>query len=220
MVSELGRPLVECHQRRPDALDLVVGQRSVICPPQRLAFHQLAQQFDDREYQGHQVSLDRVGIGVKPDSPAGRVLPVLPGWFRVRRPGRRVVARCPRLRDLRRPAGRGCPSPVPLRTEWRLREVADPGDERTQVDRDQVDVRDGQGDVPGDDHPAGQYPVEQIHQGDAFSPDRRAVAVPGRVREIRLARERAVLLCSPGGRREASATGGAVGENMRHVATT
>src|SRR5215813_11736927 len=74
MISELGHLLLKRHQRPPDLLDLVVGERALIHSPQGLPFHQLAQQFDDREDQAHQPPLDRLWIRVDAMAPRGRGL--------------------------------------------------------------------------------------------------------------------------------------------------
>src|SRR5207248_9607490 len=48
-VLELGHPLLEQHERLAEAVDLLLGERAVVDPAQRLSLHQLAQEFDQRQ---------------------------------------------------------------------------------------------------------------------------------------------------------------------------
>lgn len=64
-VTQFGHTVVEEHQGEPDPLFLVLAQVALVDTAQRLAFHELAQQFDDRQDQLDQVALDRVGLEVE-----------------------------------------------------------------------------------------------------------------------------------------------------------
>src|SRR5436190_624875 len=64
MLLELLHTLIELHERLPHALDLLVGQRVQLHPPQRLPLHQLAQQLDERQHKLREAALDLFRIGV------------------------------------------------------------------------------------------------------------------------------------------------------------
>src|SRR5690349_21222906 len=68
VVPQLGHPVFEGHQSRSDLLDLVVGERPLVHPAQGLTLHQLAQQFDEGQDQGHQPLLHRFRVGVDPEA--------------------------------------------------------------------------------------------------------------------------------------------------------
>src|SRR6516165_8559093 len=85
MVPEFGHLLLQRHQGPADLFDLVVGERAIIHPPQRLPLHQLAEQLDDREDQGHQALLDRLRVCVNAMAPYRRAL--LPRCHGTHQPG-------------------------------------------------------------------------------------------------------------------------------------
>src|SRR5882757_7708748 len=67
VVPQLGHPGLEGHQSRSDLLDLIARERPLFHPAQGLTLHQLAQQFDQGENQGHQALLHRLRVGVDPE---------------------------------------------------------------------------------------------------------------------------------------------------------
>ena len=56
----------------PSLLDLFLRQGAVVDPAQSLAFHQLAQQLDDREHELSQTPLQVLRVGIQ--SPSQRLL--------------------------------------------------------------------------------------------------------------------------------------------------
>src|SRR5690349_6516802 len=60
---QLLHPLGELHERLSQPLDLLVVERACLHPPERLSFHQLAQQLDQRQHELRQSALDVLGIG-------------------------------------------------------------------------------------------------------------------------------------------------------------
>src|SRR3954471_13495308 len=71
LALELFHALLELHERLAETIDLFVGQRRVVHPPQRLPFHQLPQEFDEREHELRQPALDRSRVGVDPSRKGG-----------------------------------------------------------------------------------------------------------------------------------------------------
>src|SRR5215210_1624246 len=63
---ELLHPLCELHERLTQALDLLVGERPSLHPPERLALHQLPQQLDERQDELREAALDPLRIGLDP----------------------------------------------------------------------------------------------------------------------------------------------------------
>src|SRR4051812_42086000 len=64
MFGQLAHALVEFQEGVAQALDLLVGERSVVHPAERLTLHQLPEQLDQREHQLGESLLDLLGIGV------------------------------------------------------------------------------------------------------------------------------------------------------------
>src|SRR5690348_9039889 len=60
------------HERQAELFDLLVGQRPVVHPPERLALHQLAQQLDQRQHELRETLLDLLWI--RGDAPGECVL--------------------------------------------------------------------------------------------------------------------------------------------------
>jgi hypothetical protein len=60
--ADLADRFFELHQRRADRLDFLPGQRLLLHPPDGLALHQLAQEFDDRQHQLGDRSLHGLGL--------------------------------------------------------------------------------------------------------------------------------------------------------------
>src|SRR3954470_8854824 len=60
---QLVHALGELHERLAHPIDLVVGEHSFVHPPQRLAFHQLPQELDERQDKLCETTLDRLRVG-------------------------------------------------------------------------------------------------------------------------------------------------------------
>jgi hypothetical protein len=65
---ELGPQLLhaalELHERCPEPLDLLGGERAALDPAHGLALHQLAHEVDEHEHQSGEAALDVLGVGV------------------------------------------------------------------------------------------------------------------------------------------------------------
>src|SRR5205085_1190845 len=72
---QLLHALLEEHERLSEALDLVVSQRALLHPAERLALHQLAQELDQRQDELRQTAFDLLRVGV--DSPREGVADLL-----------------------------------------------------------------------------------------------------------------------------------------------
>src|SRR5436190_1721060 len=64
VLGQLAHAAVELHEGLPEPLDLLVGKRSGLHPPQRLTLHELPQQLDEREDELRQAFLDLLRIRV------------------------------------------------------------------------------------------------------------------------------------------------------------
>src|SRR6266480_2260447 len=64
VLGQLLHAAVELHEGLPEPLDLVVGERSGLHPPQCLALHELPQQLNEREDELRQALLDFLRIRV------------------------------------------------------------------------------------------------------------------------------------------------------------
>src|SRR3954467_15266362 len=64
LCAQLLHPLVQLHERPPQAFLLIRRKRSAVDAAQRLALHELAQQLDDREYELREPALELLGVGV------------------------------------------------------------------------------------------------------------------------------------------------------------
>src|SRR5207237_9868795 len=59
-------PRLELHERLAEPVDLLVGERAVLHPAQRLALHQLPEELDQRQHELSEALLDTFRIGVHP----------------------------------------------------------------------------------------------------------------------------------------------------------
>src|SRR3954471_13487572 len=64
LARQLLHPLLEEHERLPEALDLLGVGGAGVDPAQRLALHELAQQLDDREHELSEAALHVLRLGV------------------------------------------------------------------------------------------------------------------------------------------------------------
>src|SRR5690242_2033100 len=64
--DQLVHSLLETHERLPEPVDLVVGERTVLHALQGLPLHQLPQKLDEREDELRETPLDRLRIRVDP----------------------------------------------------------------------------------------------------------------------------------------------------------
>src|SRR6266516_7720021 len=83
LLDQLRHPLIELHQVVPEPFGLLVGDGSVLDAADRLSFHELAEQFHDREHERRQAALGGLRI-------IARVQTVAAG-----RPGHLVSSSCP-----------------------------------------------------------------------------------------------------------------------------
>src|SRR3954462_14687028 len=72
LVSQLGHPAVELHERPAEALLLLVAQPTGIDSPEGLALHDLPQELHDREDELGQPSFE--GLGIRIHAPAQHVV--------------------------------------------------------------------------------------------------------------------------------------------------
>src|SRR5881398_2317286 len=64
LLGQLLHPLLELHERLPEALDLLVVQVSRFHAAKRLAFHELPEQLDEREHELREPALDVLRVGL------------------------------------------------------------------------------------------------------------------------------------------------------------
>jgi len=70
--SDLADRLLELHQRRTDGFGFLARQRLLLHAPDRLAFHQPTQEFDDGEDELHDRFLHVFGLGIPARRPRAR----------------------------------------------------------------------------------------------------------------------------------------------------
>src|SRR5918992_1116637 len=65
LALELLHPTLELHERLAEPLDLLVGERALLHPTQRLPFHQLPEELDQRQHLLHALGIcvDSLGEG-------------------------------------------------------------------------------------------------------------------------------------------------------------
>src|SRR6185503_10646011 len=63
-VRHLADLLLESHQRNSDALDLVIGQRAALHPPDRLPLQHLTQELDEPEHQTREAAFHIVRVDI------------------------------------------------------------------------------------------------------------------------------------------------------------
>src|SRR5215211_5756414 len=66
VLLQLLHPLLQRDQGLAESLDLVVAEAACLDPPYRLAFHQLPQQFDEREHELGEPTCDVLSIALDP----------------------------------------------------------------------------------------------------------------------------------------------------------
>ena len=83
-VADVTDGFFEAHERQAEFFGLVVGQRALLHPADRLTFHEPSQQLDERQHELHDRSAHLFRVGIPSGRPGGAI-ELLPQLVKIRR---------------------------------------------------------------------------------------------------------------------------------------
>lgn len=157
--AQVAHAVVEEHEGRSQAFFLFVGEVSLVDAVQGLSFHELAQQFHESEDELHEVPFDGVAVGADPPSGEREPLPAGGSRSRGAAGSSRKARAAASATSSARLGGRlslschGRRLAADSSSSMARVLLTDGNDQGAQGDAYQIDVRDGQHNVTGEDDP-------------------------------------------------------------------